>query len=108
MTTTSSTSSSRRSGSRTSRAPRISIYGRSFDVDTNGSFNWQTFVGTGETATDFVSNSAPYQWYSADMTTEITAGDSGVLIRIKAGPSSDSLVVNRIELCILSHLASLD
>jgi hypothetical protein len=34
------------------------------------------------------------------MTTEIDAGDAGVLLRIKAGPSSGSLVVNRIELCM--------
>ncbi len=34
------------------------------------------------------------------MTTEITPGDSGVLIRIKAGSGSDALVVNRIELCV--------
>ena len=34
------------------------------------------------------------------MTTEIVPGDTGVLIRIKAGPSSGSLVVNRIELCL--------
>ncbi len=78
----------------------LSIYGRSYSVGTSGSFNWQTFVGTGGTATNFVSNVAPYAWYSADMTSEITPGDSGVLIRIKAGPGSDSLVVNRIELCL--------
>ncbi len=81
----------------------LSLYGRSYDTTTSGSFNWQTFVGTGSTATDFVSNVAPYQWYSADMTTEISPGDNGVLLRIKAGPSSDSLVVNRIELCLVAQ-----
>ena len=78
----------------------LAIYGRSYDTTTSGSFNWQTFDGTGSTPTSFVSNVAPYQWYLADMTTEIHGGDSGVLIRVKAGLSSDSLVVNRIELCI--------
>jgi hypothetical protein len=34
------------------------------------------------------------------MTTEISPGDDGVLLRIKAGPSSGALVVNRIELCM--------
>ena len=34
------------------------------------------------------------------MTTELSPGDSGVLIRIKAGPSSGVLVVNRIEICV--------
>ncbi|HTJ44613.1 MAG TPA: hypothetical protein VL463_21055 [Kofleriaceae bacterium] len=78
----------------------LSIYGRSYAVSTDGSFNWQTFVGYNETPSDFVSNVPPYQWYSADMTTELDAGDSNVLIRIKAGPSSGALVVNRIELCV--------
>jgi hypothetical protein len=78
----------------------LSIYGRSFNTTTSGSFNWQTFDGTGSSPTNSVSNVAPYAWYSADMTTEISPGDGGVLIRIKAGPSSGSLVVNRIELCL--------
>jgi hypothetical protein len=34
------------------------------------------------------------------MTAAISAGNNGVLIRIKAGPSSGSLVVNRIEICM--------
>ena len=78
----------------------LSSYGRSFNTTTSGSFHWQTFDGTGAASTNLVSNSAPYQWYSADMTSEITPGNSGVLLRIKAGPSSGVLVVNRIEICM--------
>jgi hypothetical protein len=78
----------------------LSIYGRSFNTTTSGSFHWQTFEGTGAAPSNLVSNSAPYQWYSADMTTEISPGNSGVLLRIKAGPSSGVLVVNRIEICM--------
>jgi hypothetical protein len=78
----------------------LSIYGRSFDTTTSGSFNWQTFDGVGSSPTNSVSNVAPYRWYSADMTTEISAGDPNVLVRIKAGPSSGVLVVNRIEICM--------
>lgn len=78
----------------------LSIYGRSFNTTASGSFNWQTFVGTGSTPTDFVSNVVPYQWYSADFTTEITPGDGMVLVRIKAGGGSGSLVVHRIEICM--------
>lgn len=81
----------------------LSVYGRSYDVSTNGSFNWQTFDGTGATPTDFVSNVPPYQWYSADMTTEIGPGESNVLIRIKAGPSSGALVVNEVEVCVVAQ-----
>ncbi len=64
----------------------LSVYGRSYDVSTNGSFNWQTFDGTGQTATDFVSNVPPYQWYSADMTTEINPGENNVLCTHQSGP----------------------
>jgi hypothetical protein len=78
----------------------LAIYGRSYNTTASGSFNWQTFDGLGETPTNFVSNVAPYAWYGADMTTELSPGDNGVLLRIKAGPSSDALVVNRVELCI--------
>lgn len=87
-------------GLSTIRSVTLSIYGRSYDTTTSGSFNWQTFVDVGATPTDFVSNVAPYSWYSADATSAFTAGDAGALLRIKAGPSSDALVVNRIELCI--------
>jgi hypothetical protein len=34
------------------------------------------------------------------MTTEISPGDPNVLVRIKAGPASGVLVVNRIEICM--------
>ena len=81
----------------------LAIYGRSYNTTASGSFNWQTFDGTGSTDTDFVSNVAPYQWYTADMTTEISPGDDGVYLRIKSGPSSDALVVNRIELCLVAQ-----
>ncbi len=78
----------------------LSIYGRSFNTTTSGSFNWQTFEDVGASPTNLVSNSAPYQWYSADATGMMSAGNGGVLLRIKAGPSSGVLVVNRIEICM--------
>lgn len=79
---------------------RLSIFGRSFNTTASGSFNWQTFDGTGATPSNLVSNAAPYKWYAGDMTAALDPSDSGVLIRIKAGPSSGSLVVHRIELCL--------
>ncbi len=81
----------------------ISIFGRSFNTTTNGGFNWQTFDGTGGTAPDFVSNIAPYRWYSADFTTEIRPGENNVLLRIKADGLSGVLVVNRIEICMRAN-----
>jgi hypothetical protein len=87
-------------GLATIRSATLAIYGRSYAVSTDGSFNWQTFDGTGATDVDFVSNVPPYRWYRANVLGELGAGEAHVLIRIKAGPSSDSLVVNRIELCV--------
>jgi hypothetical protein len=80
----------------------LSLYGRSYNTTASGSFNWQTFVGTGASPTNSVSNVAPYHWDSADVTTELAPNDATTLIRIKAGPASDALVVNRIELCIVA------
>lgn len=81
----------------------LSLYGRSYSVDTSGGFAWQTFDGTGQTPADFVSNVPPYQWYSADVTGDILPGESGVLLRITAGGMSGALVVNRIELCFVAQ-----
>jgi hypothetical protein len=81
----------------------IAVYGRSYDTVASGSFSWQTFDGYGQTPTDYVSNVAPYQWYPADMTTELGPGENNVLVRVKAGPSSDALVVNMIELCMVAN-----
>jgi hypothetical protein len=81
----------------------LSIYGRSYNTTASGSFNWQSLDDVGSTADDFVSNVAPYQWYSADMTSAIGPGESGYLLRIKSGPSSDALVVNRVELCLVAQ-----
>ena len=83
----------------------LAIYGRSYNTTASGSFNWQTFDGDGynETPTNSVANSAPYQWYRGDMTGEIEPGNDGFLMRIKAGPSSGSLVVNRIEICMQAN-----
>jgi hypothetical protein len=82
------------------RSATLALYGRSFNTTTSGSFSWQTFEGTGATATSSFPNSAPYTWSAGDMTTEISPGDNRVLIRIKAGGASGSLVVHRIELCL--------
>lgn len=78
----------------------LAILGRSYSTGSSGSFEWTTFTGAGATPLNFVSNGAPYRWYPADATADIAPDDGGVLIRIKAGGSSGSLVVNRLELCI--------
>ena len=78
----------------------LSVFGRSYSTGSSGSFNWMTSTGGGATATNYVSNVAPYRWYPADITTAINPDDGRILLRIKAGGSSGSLVVNRLELCI--------
>lgn len=77
----------------------IAIYGRSFNTTASGSFRWQTFHGTGSAPTNLVANSAPYEWYLADATAQLPAGDSGALLRIYPGPSSGALIVDRVEIC---------
>src|SRR5687768_16627695 len=60
----------------------LSIYGRSYNTTASGSFNWQTFEDTGSTATNSVSNAAPYARYPGTMTSAISAGNGNVLIRV--------------------------
>lgn len=81
----------------------LSIRGRSYNTTAPGSFNWQTLYDVGETDDMFVSNSAPYQWYSADITSALQTNVSGLRLRIKSGPLSDALVVNQIELCLQAN-----
>lgn len=77
----------------------VAIYGRSFNTTASGSFSWQTFDGTGATPSGSVSNVAPYQWYPGNATAALPAGNSGTLLRIRAGPPSGALIVRRVEIC---------
>lgn len=87
----------------------ISIFGRSYNTTASGSFNWQTFDGTGSTPTGAIANSAPYQWYGplgylgsgpiGEATASILPGKT-IKLRIKAGGPSGALIVNKIELCL--------
>lgn len=87
----------------------LSIFGRSYNTTASGSYNWQTFDGTGSTPTGAVSNSAPYQWYGplgylgsgpiGDVLAVIKTGKT-IKLRIKAGGPSGALIVNKIELCL--------
>lgn len=77
----------------------LAILGRSFNTTASGSFTWQTFAGMGAAPSGLVANSAPYEWYRANATAAFTPGDGRVLLRIRSGPPSGSLVVNRVEVC---------
>jgi hypothetical protein len=78
----------------------LAIYGRSYDTSASASFTWQSFTDSGQTALDVVSNVTPYAWYTANIGNSIAPNDGNVLLRVKAGPSSDSLVIKRLEICI--------
>lgn len=81
------------------RGATIAIYGRSFHTTASGSFRWQTFDGTGASPSGSVANSAPYEWYAADATAQFSPGDGSILLRLRAGPPSGTLIVNRVEIC---------
>ncbi len=75
----------------------LSLYGRSFATTASGSFLWNTFDGSGTSSS--ISNAAPYHWDSTVITSGLGPGKVHKL-RIKPGPPSSALVINRIELCI--------
>ncbi|MBX3251420.1 MAG: hypothetical protein KF901_29855 [Myxococcales bacterium] len=81
------------------RNATIAVYGRSFHTTSSGSFTWQTFSGTGASPSGSVANSAPYQWYRANATAALPGGNGSTLLRLRAGPPSSRLVVNRVEIC---------
>jgi hypothetical protein len=77
----------------------LALYGRSYNTTSSGSFSWQTFSGIGASPSGGVSNSAPYEWYSADATAALPPGDDGTLLRIRAEGPSNALIVRRFEIC---------
>jgi hypothetical protein len=82
---------------------KLAILGRSYNTTTSGGFSWLSFSDSGVTASDFISNVAPYRWYAADIGNTVAAGDANVLVRVKADGLSGSLVVNRLEICLQAN-----
>ena len=81
----------------------LSVYGRSYNTGSSGSFDaWSPIYGSISSPTDSVSNAWPYAWTSVDYTANVQIGDPPGLtgIRLSAGPSSDDLIMNTVELCI--------
>jgi hypothetical protein len=86
----------------TANLPRISrvtlsILGRSYSTTSSASFDYMTFDGAGSAPARFVSNVAPYRWYSVDATAAFRPGNGGALLRIS--PRGGTLIVSRVELC---------
>ena len=79
------------------KTAKLSLYGRSYATSSSGSFTWLTGSGSGSSST--ISNAPPYHWDGTDVTIGLPVGKLHKL-RIKPGPPSGSLVVNRIELCV--------
>lgn len=85
------------------KSATLSMYGRSYNTTTSGSFEaWSPIYGSIFAPTNSISNAWPYQWKSVDYTANVQVGDTPGLtgIRFKAGPSSYDLVINTVELCI--------
>lgn len=81
----------------------LSVYGRSYNVTTSGSFDaWSPLYGDVKSPTNSHSNAWPYQWVSVDYSQNVKVGDQPGLtgIRLYAGPNSNDLVINTVELCI--------
>lgn len=80
----------------------LSMYGRSYNTTTSGSFNaWSPLYGDNPSPTNSVSNAWPYAWTTIDFA-GVKVGDSPGLtgIRFYAGPNSSNLIINTVELCI--------
>ncbi|HEX7604197.1 MAG TPA: hypothetical protein VF316_21410 [Polyangiaceae bacterium] len=85
------------------KSATLSMYGRSYDTTTSGSFEaWSPIYGSIFAPQNSISNAWPYQWKSVDYTANVNVGDTPGLtgIRFKAGPSSNDLIINTVELCI--------
>lgn len=77
----------------------LAIFGRSYNTTSPGSFRWQTFSGVGNSTYGGVSNSAPYQWYTADASSALPVGNAGTLLRIYPEGPSNALIVRQVEIC---------
>lgn len=84
-------------------AASFSVYGRSYDTTTSGSFEaWTPLYGSASSPTDSVSNAWPYAWTTVDFTGFVQVGDDPGLtgVRLYAGPNSNDLAIHAVELCI--------
>lgn len=85
------------------RGATLSIYGRSYNTGASGSFDaWSPIYGSITSPTNSISNAWPYTWTSVDYSGNVKVGDAPGLtgIRLYAGPSSNNLVINTVELCL--------
>jgi hypothetical protein len=80
------------------RSATLAVEARS--TSSTGSFSWQTFVNpSGAAITRGIVTSGSLGWYLVDVTADFEVGKNE-LLRIKAGPPSNALVVRGIELCM--------
>lgn len=82
---------------------RFSVFGRSYDTTASGSFDaWSPIYGDAPSPPDSVSNAWPYAWTTIDYSGHLAVGDDPGLtgIRLYSGPSSNTLVIHAVELCI--------
>jgi hypothetical protein len=77
----------------------IAILGRSFNYSFNGSFSWQSFIGNGAAPSGSIRNTTPYKWTVVSAPNSLIVGQRQTLLRIRSGPPSNQLVVNKVEIC---------
>jgi hypothetical protein len=91
-------------GLTTINSATLSVYGRSYSTGSSGSFEgWSPIHSPSiKSPVNSVSNAWPYRWTSVDYTANVVVGDPPGLtgIRLYAGPSSSTLIINTVELCI--------
>jgi hypothetical protein len=76
------------------------VYGRSFSASADGSYHWESTVGSGDSLVNSVSHLPPYRWYLVDAFSFLAfPADNSAYVRISAGASSSALVVSRVEIC---------
>lgn len=81
----------------------LTMFGRSYSSTTKGSFRAKSPLhGTIATPANAVDSAWPYDWTSVDYTANVRVGDAkaDTAIQLYAGPSSNNLIINTVELCL--------
>lgn len=81
-------------------AVTLALLARSNTPNVSSSFQWSGGHGSGKSPPGSVGATATNVWVQADATRELGAVDFHDVLRITAGPPSNTLIVQRIELCI--------
>lgn len=82
------------------RCVTLALLTRSNTPGTSASFQWSGGHGSGKSPPGSVGATATNAWVKTDVTSELGGVDFHDNLRMNAGPPSDALIVQRIELCV--------